>query len=155
MASDLAELQPIQPPSKKNAFQFRSLKSVGRFDLCIQRQRPHRSTRLKLWRTVGQVCSHPKGADKSVIGTKHADGSFKSRDTAQYPTPLCDAFAKIVHHLFSKRSLDLTCAQFMPLLGRKTPHEPPFVRRWWWNPTSTKQEQSRKLSSRCFQRFAI
>ena len=47
----MAELQPLRPPSKKNAFRFGCLKSVGRVDLCIQGQRPHRSTRLKLWRT--------------------------------------------------------------------------------------------------------
>ena len=84
------------------------------------------STSLPSLQSLGQICSNPKGTHQSVIGTKHPDGSLKSRDTAQYPKTLCEAFAKIVHHLFSKHLLDLTCAQFMPLLSSKTPHEPPF-----------------------------
>ena len=75
MASDRAELQPLQPPSKKDAFQFGCLKSVGRFDLCIQGQRPHRSTRLKLWRTASasSVSEGSRAPDSSTLfSDKHS-----------------------------------------------------------------------------------
>ena len=61
-----------------------------------------------------------------MIGTKHPDGSFKSRDTAQYPSNLCDAFARIVQHLFSKHSVDAPCDQILSFLTTKDRHVPPF-----------------------------
>ena len=60
------------------------------------------STSLASLRTLGTTCSHPKGTHQSIIGTEHPDGSFRSRDTAQYPFDLCDAFAAIVQAPFFK-----------------------------------------------------
>ena len=69
------------------------------------------ATSLASLQQLGTTCTHPKGTHESISGTKHPDGSFKSRDTAQYPPDLCDAFARIVQHLFSKHSVDLPCDQ--------------------------------------------
>ena len=84
------------------------------------------STSLASLRPLGTTCSHPKGTHQSIIGTKHPDGSFRSRDTAQYPSDLCDAFAVIVHHLFSKHSVDAPCDQFVSFLRAKDRNAPPF-----------------------------
>ena len=51
------------------------------------------STPLDSLKSLGALCSHPQGTHQSIIGTKHPDGSFKSRDTAQYPPRVCEAFA--------------------------------------------------------------
>ena len=77
-------------------------------------------------RKLGTTCSHPQGTHQSIIGTRHPDGSFRSRDTAQYPSDLCDAFAAVVHHLFSKHSVDAPCDQFVSFLSTKDRNAPLF-----------------------------
>ncbi len=84
------------------------------------------STSLASLRTLGTTCSHPKGTHQSIIGTRHPDGSFKSRDTAQYPSNICEAFAATVQNLFSKHSVDAPCDQFASFLTIKEPTAPPF-----------------------------
>ena len=84
------------------------------------------ATSLDSLRQLGTTCNHPKGTHESIIGTKHPDGSFKSRDTAQYPPSLCDAFARIVQHLFSKNSIDLPCKQIISFAAHKARNAPPF-----------------------------
>ena len=84
------------------------------------------STSLASLKPLGALCSHQQGTHQSIIGTKHPDGSFKSRDTAQYPPCLCDAFASKIQHLFSKNSLDATCDQMMQFLAIKARNSPPF-----------------------------
>ena len=37
------------------------------------------ATSLDSLRELGTTCTHPKGTHESIIGTKHPDGSFKSR----------------------------------------------------------------------------
>ena len=83
------------------------------------------STSLASLRTLGTTCSHPKGTHQSIIGTRHPDGSFKSRDTAQYPSNICEAFAATVQNLFSKHSVDAPCDQFASFLTIKEPTAPP------------------------------
>ena len=85
------------------------------------------STSLASLRTLGTTCPHPKGTHQSIIGTKHPDGSFKSRDTAQYPSDLCEAFAATVQRLFSKRSVDAPCDQLVSFLTIKEPAAPPLL----------------------------
>ena len=84
------------------------------------------ATSLDSLRQLGTTCNHPKGTHESIIGTKHPDGSFKSRDTAQYPPSLCDAFARIVQHMFSKHSIDLPCNQIISFVAHKDRNAPPF-----------------------------
>ena len=84
------------------------------------------STSLASLKSLGALCLHSQGTHQSIIGTKHPDGSFKSRDTAQYPPSLCEAFASTVQHVFSKHSLDVSCDQMRQFLATKSRNSPPF-----------------------------
>ena len=106
------------------------------------------ATSLDSLRELGTTCTHPKGTHESIIGTKHPDGSFKSRDIAQYPPNLCEACARIVQHLFSKHSVDVPCDQILSFLATKDRSAPPFS-------CEARLESNRQISSRCFQRIAF
>ena len=52
-------------------------------------------------KSLGAICSHPPGTHEKIAGVKHADGSYKSRDTAEYPAEMCQAIAGLIFPLCS------------------------------------------------------
>ena len=50
-------------------------------------------------KSLGSVCSHPKNFHEQISGVRYADGTFKSRETAEYPSQMCDAIAELISPL--------------------------------------------------------
>ena len=59
------------------------------------------------------------------MGTRDEHGNFQSKQTAQYPKALAEAFAKIVGPLISGPGGELTFSEAMNSLPQKTMSEPP------------------------------
>ena len=55
-------------------------------------------------------CNHPPGTHDEIAGVRLPDGSFKSRQTAEYPEQLCSTFATIVSPLCQSTAGILTLA---------------------------------------------
>ena len=47
-------------------------------------------------KSLGSICNHPKDSHEPISGVRHADGTFKSRDTAEDPEPMCAAIANLI-----------------------------------------------------------
>ena len=52
-------------------------------------------------KSFGAIYSHPPGNHAKFHGVKHADGPYKSRDTAKYPAEMCQAIAGLMFPLCS------------------------------------------------------
>ena len=78
---------------------------------------------LEALASMGGVCNHPQGFHKSIVGTRDECGNYQSKQTAQYPKALAEAFAKIVGPLISGPRGTLTLQEAMHCI----PHlsEPP------------------------------
>ena len=69
-------------------------------------------------KSLGAVCSHPPGTHEKIAGVKRSDGSYKSRDAAEYPAEMCKVIAGLIFPLWSHSQgqlLDSTSLQaFIP-----------------------------------------
>ena len=70
-------------------------------------------------KSLAGKCSHAPGTHESVAGVRFSDGSFKSRITAEYPSEMCEALAKVISSLMQGSSgqiIDLqTALELIPL----------------------------------------
>ena len=65
-------------------------------------------------KSLGQVCGHPQGSHEQIAGARNPDGSYKSRNTAEYPMEMCNAIAELISPLCSPEHgqvLDLSSVQ--------------------------------------------
>lgn len=83
------------------------------------------ATTLEALSAMGGKCHHPQGSHQSIVGTRDEHGNFQSKQTAQYPKALAEAFAKIVGPLISGPGGELTFSEAMNSLPQKTMSEPP------------------------------
>ena len=70
-------------------------------------------------------CNHPSGTHEAIAGVRLPDGSFKSRQTAEYPATLCDMFATIVSPLCQPTAAILTLEEATQAIPVKTLHDLP------------------------------
>ena len=70
-------------------------------------------------------CNHPSGTHEAIAGVRLPDGSFKSRQTAEYPATLCDMFATIVSPLCQSTASILTLEEATQAIPVKTLHDLP------------------------------
>ena len=65
-------------------------------------------------KSLGSKCQHPAGTHEQIAGARTAEGVYKSRATAEYPTEMCQAIAGLIAPLCSpsqRHLLDLDAAQ--------------------------------------------
>ena len=65
-------------------------------------------------KSLGSKCQHPAGTHEQIAGARTAEGVYKSRATAEYPTEMCQAIAGLIAPLCSPSQrclLDLDAAQ--------------------------------------------
>ena len=76
--------------------------------------------------SLAGTCQHPRGSHESVIGARDADGSFRSRKTAEYPKQLASSIANLVFPLLSQNSLDLSLTAALKYMPIKSLQDFPF-----------------------------
>ena len=60
--------------------------------------------------------THPRGSHKSIMGTQAPDGSYKSRQTSEYPKELCQKFAQIVSSMIYPAGQHLSVYESLSLI---------------------------------------
>ena len=86
------------------------------------------ATTFSALRSIGFKCNHPQGTHQSLQGTRTESGHFLSRETAEYPSDLCQAIAKIILPLLSTNGFTLNVDSAMSLIPSKDYHSAPFAR---------------------------
>ena len=75
---------------------------------------------------MGATCTHPRGSHESIIGTKAPDGSYKSRQTSEYPKELCQKFAQIVSPMIHPAGQHLSVHESLSLIPVKDLRDAPW-----------------------------
>ena len=75
---------------------------------------------------MGATCTHPRGTHESIIGTRAPDGSFKSRQTSEYPKQLCQKFATIVSPMIHPAGQHLSVQESLSLIPVKDLRDAPW-----------------------------
>lgn len=78
--------------------------------------------------TLACVCNHPVGSHEQIGGVRTVSGSFKSRETAEYPDELCVKMAHLLLPLLTKNHSNFSVEQALEVLPIKSRTSPPFVR---------------------------
>ena len=68
--------------------------------------------------SIASQCTHPRGSHQAQRGW--ADGHWRSRQTAEYPPELCQAFASAIRHLVGGTSTELSLAHARSLVPQKS-----------------------------------
>ena len=76
--------------------------------------------------SLAGTCQHSRGSHESVVGARDADGSFRSRKTAEYPKQLASSIANLVFPLLSQNSLDLSLTAALKYMPIKSLQDFPF-----------------------------
>ncbi len=77
---------------------------------------------------LGCICDHPPGSHDNIAGVRAASREYISRQTAEYPEPLCQALSQYIAPVVSKSKLDLSISDVEASLPIKPNDSPPFAR---------------------------
>ena len=86
------------------------------------------ATTLRELSNLGCTCDHPPGSHQNIAGVRASSGEFMSRQTAEYPEPLCQALSNYIAPVVSKSNLDFSMSDVEALLPVKSLDSPPFAR---------------------------
>eukprot|EP00438_Fugacium_kawagutii_P005241 Skav220659 [mRNA] locus=scaffold2604:21832:27884:+ [translate_table: standard] len=81
-----------------------------------------------LWEQLAKPCPHPPFTHQNIAGVRTAAGTYLSRETAEYPPALANAFADTFSSLFSKHAHRVTWDHMESILPVKSLDAPPFAR---------------------------
>ena len=76
---------------------------------------------------IAKQCSHAPNVHQSIAGVRTTDGSFLSKQSAEYPPNLSAAIADIIAPLVSTGSELHSVQEAMIQVRKKGPKEPPFA----------------------------
>ena len=70
-------------------------------------------------------CEHSMDAHEVIAGVRLSDGSFKSRQTTEYPPSMCDSIAQIISPLCKSSATILDLPSVTSLIPTKGLHDLP------------------------------
>ena len=86
------------------------------------------ATTLRDLSHLGCICDHPPGSHENIAGVRASSGEYISRQTAEYPAPLCQALSQYIAPVVSKSNLDMSLSEAEASLPTKPIDSPPFAR---------------------------
>ena len=81
-----------------------------------------------IWETLAEPCNHPLFSHQNIAGVRTKEGTYLSRETAEYPPALCQAFASAFSNMFSQNQCQIDWSNMESLLPIKPLDAPPFAR---------------------------